>query len=564
MMPSAHEFSQPTISNEFVYQLQRDLEEKTRDAELAAELGQTLLKENRRLAEELSHLNHENDSLQDQLSAIIGSPSQRSEDQQLQSRVKDLEFENKKLKDKNTEWSSRCEEAERQRYDILEDFDEMKRQVDSFRGTIQEDQEENKTLRELVETQKEAIEELSQDNERYKKTISKLKEEEMALSKQISMATSAQSTMESLQTQIKNLSRENALFKKTQDENFQLQEENSELRSLLKDKEQLSEAVQYLLEENKSYRRSQEELTTLLDDAKKTATELKDRLEESLFERMNFSEENDEEKKKNFDYFRANEKEIVQLIEKLKVERGEQDWAESLRQSTARSKTQKPLVLDEKKLTDSLRAFSKKSGTFTSRTLERAYGQVTDMEEKKFLLQSLQNKLESAEGRLKEMNGVLEETKTREEVLESLNTKLVSAEEKIRGKEAELKKLREQLQNQANPNSGAISGPMNAKEGWLTKRGNYIPTWKRRYCAISAIDNKFYYAKSPTDRFLGVISLKFAYIQQDTNKRMGKENCFIINTADDKRTYYIYCDTKKDMDEWMNCIQDRIDSLSFA
>jgi len=89
--------------------------------------------------------------------------------------------------------------------------------------------------------------------------------------------------------------------------------------------------------------------------------------------------------------------------------------------------------------------------------------------------------------------------KKKEEQLDALSKRLNAAEEKLRGKEDEINKLK-------------FSSLNNLKEGWLNKKGKFFPTWKRLYFALSGVDSKLYYSKSPSEeKFEGMINLKFCF-----------------------------------------------------
>src|SRR5688500_14138474 len=96
--------------------------------------------------------------------------------------------------------------------------------------------------------------------------------------------------------------------------------------------------------------------------------------------------------------------------------------------------------------------------------------------------------------------------------------------------------------------------------------------------AISGVDHRLYYSSSSTDGFLGMILLRNAYIQQDTNKRSGmklftvaidqhnclcsgRDFCFVINAEGGQRQYYLVADSETEMHEWIKAIQEMIEFL---
>lgn len=66
----------------------------------------------------------------------------------------------------------------------------------------------------------------------------------------------------------------------------------------------------------------------------------------------------------------------------------------------------------------------------------------------------------------------------------------------------------------------------------------------------TGLDNYLYYAKSPSDSFLGFIDLTCAYIQAEPNNKFNKKNLFLIQTSD-KRMYYLVAETEKDLQEYV-------------
>jgi len=176
-------------------------------------------------------------------------------------------------------------------------------------------------------------------------------------------------------------------------------------------------------------------------------------------------------------------------------------------------------------------------------------------------------------------------------ILSDLQKRLNLAEEKIREKEAELQLALKnnsltptkfhpliQKENESQQQTHTqiiretrtqtilvpVTMQFNAKEGWLTKKGGIIPSWNRRWCTLSATDGRLYYSRSSTERFLGMIVLRGAYIQHDATRKSGKDWCFMLMSEFDKRTYYICADSKEDMESWIAAIDERINYFSFV
>lgn len=88
--------------------------------------------------------------------------------------------------------------------------------------------------------------------------------------------------------------------------------------------------------------------------------------------------------------------------------------------------------------------------------------------------------------------------------LDELDKKLLLAEENLRKKEKEILQLKDKLKHNEKLEK-------HLKEGWLTKKGNIIPSWKRRWVVLSGIDHRLYYSKFPNYKFNGMISLRFFF-----------------------------------------------------
>lgn len=95
------------------------------------------------------------------------------------------------------------------------------------------------------------------------------------------------------------------------------------------------------------------------------------------------------------------------------------------------------------------------------------------------------------------------------------------------------------------------------KQGWLYKRGELVPNWKRRWF-ILANEQHLAYFVSPKPRFpKGVIPLQGSKIIQDADKTTGKNYSFIISTVVG-RDYWIYSDSRSQTQEWIQILQSTL------
>lgn len=87
-------------------------------------------------------------------------------------------------------------------------------------------------------------------------------------------------------------------------------------------------------------------------------------------------------------------------------------------------------------------------------------------------------------------------------------------------------------------------------EGWLTKQGGSIKTWKKRWVILK--DRTLYYYKTNKDQvFTGKIDLEpTSLVKEEPDKK--KHNLFSITTA--KRIYSMYPDTPDQVKLWVDAI----------
>jgi hypothetical protein len=95
------------------------------------------------------------------------------------------------------------------------------------------------------------------------------------------------------------------------------------------------------------------------------------------------------------------------------------------------------------------------------------------------------------------------------------------------------------------------------KDGYLTKQGGAIKTWKKRYFILK--EKTLYYYKSPKDVvFTGKLELEAnSIVREEAQKR---KTMFSITTA--KRVYYMYADKPEQMKEWVVAIQNSLNKLT--
>jgi serine/threonine protein kinase len=92
------------------------------------------------------------------------------------------------------------------------------------------------------------------------------------------------------------------------------------------------------------------------------------------------------------------------------------------------------------------------------------------------------------------------------------------------------------------------------KKGYLTKEGEIVKSWKRRWFVLSS-ETLSYYKTQKEDKPLGVIRLKD--INSVTAGSRKNKSCLEVATA--RRTYYFVADNNEELKAWKEAIQRRVD-----
>jgi len=96
------------------------------------------------------------------------------------------------------------------------------------------------------------------------------------------------------------------------------------------------------------------------------------------------------------------------------------------------------------------------------------------------------------------------------------------------------------------------------KDGYLTKQGGGIKTWKKRYFILKG--PCLYYYKSPKDTTItGRVDLESGSIVKEEKDKKTRPNMFSVQTS--KRIFYISADKPEEMNEWMVSIKGAIDKV---
>jgi len=92
------------------------------------------------------------------------------------------------------------------------------------------------------------------------------------------------------------------------------------------------------------------------------------------------------------------------------------------------------------------------------------------------------------------------------------------------------------------------------RTGWLTKQGEYIKTWRRRWFVLK--QDKFFWFKESTvsraSRPRGGVSVANCLTVKGSEDILNKPNAFELSTCSD--TMYFIADSEKEKEDWINSI----------
>lgn len=96
------------------------------------------------------------------------------------------------------------------------------------------------------------------------------------------------------------------------------------------------------------------------------------------------------------------------------------------------------------------------------------------------------------------------------------------------------------------------------KDGFLTKQGGSIKTWRRRWFVLK--NKKLVYFKSKQDNeATGIIELEAdSFVRDERDK--DKKRRFMFSVGTSRRVFFMHADTEKEMKEWIEAIKGNIDT----
>ncbi len=89
-----------------------------------------------------------------------------------------------------------------------------------------------------------------------------------------------------------------------------------------------------------------------------------------------------------------------------------------------------------------------------------------------------------------------------------------------------------------------------SKEGYLTKRSDWLWTWRRRYFKL--VRNQLFFMVAPGDKPHGVIELRHCLTVKSAEDKTGKPHAFEIATPD--KVFFLFADSDVEKDEWIGKI----------
>jgi len=93
-------------------------------------------------------------------------------------------------------------------------------------------------------------------------------------------------------------------------------------------------------------------------------------------------------------------------------------------------------------------------------------------------------------------------------------------------------------------------------EGWMTKQGGSVKSWKKRWFVLKGSQLFYFKTKKDTD-LTGVVELtKESFVRREDKK---KKYCFAVGTQ--KRIFYMYPDTQVEQDNWIKVLSQVVDKL---
>jgi len=96
------------------------------------------------------------------------------------------------------------------------------------------------------------------------------------------------------------------------------------------------------------------------------------------------------------------------------------------------------------------------------------------------------------------------------------------------------------------------------KEGFLTKQGGSIKTWKRRWFVLKG--KKLVYFKTRTDvEATGIIELEADSFVRDERTDKDKKRKYMFSVGTSRRVFFMHSETEAEMNQWIHAIKNNIE-----
>jgi hypothetical protein len=97
-------------------------------------------------------------------------------------------------------------------------------------------------------------------------------------------------------------------------------------------------------------------------------------------------------------------------------------------------------------------------------------------------------------------------------------------------------------------------------EGWMTKQGGSVKSWKRRWFILKGNTLYYFKASRPETEMQGSIELTPTSFVKPQPKH-GKQQAFAVGSQNQKRIFFMYADQDSESVSWMKSINAAIDRL---
>ena len=88
------------------------------------------------------------------------------------------------------------------------------------------------------------------------------------------------------------------------------------------------------------------------------------------------------------------------------------------------------------------------------------------------------------------------------------------------------------------------------KEGYLTKRSEWMLLWRRRFFRL--VGSQLFFSRAPGDPPHGVIELRHCLTVKSAEDKTGRAHAFEVATSE--KVFFMHADSDEDKDDWIGKI----------